>query len=193
MPKPVLSPWKRHVADWSNCTRCPLHLTRRQVVLAKGKIPAQVLFIGEAPGASEDVIGRPFVGPAGNLLERMVADAVLEAGYTPTMVYGNLVGCIPKSPETGRKRGEPVKAEIDACYPRVEELIDLVKPDTIIAVGSLSAKVAKAKEWGRSWDVVEIVHPSFILQNQGQTGILAQQVIVRLSEAFYRLREAQGD
>jgi uracil-DNA glycosylase len=68
--------WSAHVDDWKDCTRCPLHTVRSNVVLARGSIPCDILFVGEAPGRSEDALGKPFVGPAGILLDEMIEDAL---------------------------------------------------------------------------------------------------------------------
>lgn len=146
--------------------------------------------VGEAPGLSEDTLGQPFVGPAGQLLDRMIGDAISDSGVSPAICYTNIVACVPKAPDTKRKKGEPVKAEIDACYPRLDEFFNLnqSKLELIVAVGSLSAKQAKIQGWGERANVVEIVHPSFILHQTGQTGLLIQRVIIQLTDAFENLR-----
>lgn len=67
-----LSLYQRHVESWKNCTRCPAHLHRKHTALVRGSLPCDVLFVGEAPGESEDVLGKPFVGPAGHLFDHIV-------------------------------------------------------------------------------------------------------------------------
>lgn len=71
----AISLYSAHVERWKSCQRCALGRTRDKIVLAKGRLPCDVLFVGEAPGESEDVIGLPFVGPAGRLLDEMIRDA----------------------------------------------------------------------------------------------------------------------
>jgi uracil-DNA glycosylase len=71
----IQTPFQLHVAQWRNCTACPLHIGRKQVVFARGKIPCDILFVGEAPGKSEDMHGQPFYGPAGQLLDDIVENA----------------------------------------------------------------------------------------------------------------------
>lgn len=71
-----MSEWTDHVARWKDCTDCPLCQQRDQIVLARGQVPADVVFIGEAPGASEDALGMPFVGPAGHLLDGIISNAI---------------------------------------------------------------------------------------------------------------------
>lgn len=70
-----MTPWQSHVARWKDCRRCCLCDGRKTVVLARGKIPCDVLFIGEAPGDSENVLGQPFIGPAGKLLDEIIREA----------------------------------------------------------------------------------------------------------------------
>lgn len=167
---------------------------RSRVCIARGSIPADVLFVGEAPGVSEDSIrqkgpyniGTPFVGPAGQLLDRMIVKAVQESGVqAPRMCLSNLVGCIPKAEETKRKKVEPLPAEIEACYPRLEELFTLVKPRLVVCVGGLSEKQARIKSWEERFTILNILHPSAILhQDVGERGLSVQRVIVQLSDAF---------
>ncbi len=66
----------QHIADWESCTRCPLHTTRRWVVLGRGTLPCDVLFVGEAPGNSENDIGKPFIGQAGKILDSLISASV---------------------------------------------------------------------------------------------------------------------
>lgn len=183
--------YETHVKQWGNCTKCPLHKTRKKIVLARGKIPATVLFIGEAPGQSEDVLGVPFIGPAGKLLDNQIEQAELEAEVSYSKLFSNLVGCIPKDPNTNRKNEEPVAEEIEACSPRLEQLFKLAKPKLIVCVGKLSEKVGKAYEWGitNKCKTVSIAHPAFILriQNPAQRHHEYDKVVVQLASAFRNL------
>lgn len=153
------SPWQEHRDKWKNCTLCPLHQVRHNIVLAKGKLPCEVLFIGEAPGASEDATGIPFVGPAGHLLEDQIREAIENSGRTELRLgFTNLVCCIPK--EDGRKTGEPSKESIITCSRRLDEFIAFVaKPRAIVAVGDLPAKYLLDELVD-----VKITHPARILR-----------------------------
>lgn len=103
MPKPV-SRWKRHKLKWSKCRECELCETRKQVVLASGSLPCDVLFVGEAPGVSENNLGTPFIGPAGKLLRAQIEAAGMTGSYKTA--FTNLIACIPLGPD-GRKIHEP--------------------------------------------------------------------------------------
>lgn len=194
-----MTPYQKHAADWKDCERCPLCVKRRRVVLYRGSIPADILFVGEAPGESEDVIGRPFVGPAGKFLDRAIAAAwsevdqhALNAQHLFAMCWGNLVACIPKdadSPST-RKRGEPLPNEIAACAPRLEEFFKICKPKLIVAVGQLSEKESKTKRWDAIAKVASVVHPAAILRmDVSQRGLAEQRLVQNLSDAFLDLVE----
>lgn len=185
------TPFAKHALKWKGCTRCPLHKVRQRVCIARGKIPAEVIFIGEAPGISEDALGQPFIGPAGRLLDKQIGAALDDANVDPpSFCFSNLVGCIPKEEDSRRKKEEPLPEEIEACYPRLEELFNLVKPKLIVAVGSLSEKQAKKRNWKEIAKVISIVHPAYILRaDVGQQRLLYDRVIIQLSDAFTELRD----
>lgn len=169
-----MSRWTKLRDDWKDCERCDLCERRKKVVLFKGKIPCDILFIGEAPGINEDVLGKPFVGPAGKLLDDIIEQAALGSfrlGFT------NLVGCIPKD-ENGQKTKEPSKDSIAACKERVDKTIEVCNPDLVVRVGKLSQKHVTSKE------VVDVIHPAAILRSDiAQKGLLIQKTIAELSDA----------
>lgn len=128
----------KFIAKWKHCINCPLHQCRYNIVLYRGDIPAQILFIGEAPGPSENVIGKPFVGPAGKLQEKIVEEASIEADYNPTYCYTNVVCCYPATDIfTDKSYRAPKKEEVDACRERLIEFVHLVRPRIIITLGKI--------------------------------------------------------
>ena len=132
------TPWVRHKDEWNDCERCVLFFTRRRTVLFRGTLPCDVLFVGEAPGRSEDVLGIPFVGPAGQLLDRMIHNAGLDdhrLGFT------NLVACIPLD-SSGDKTADPPEESLEACSPRVDEIGRMSKAQVVVLVGKLSEAYA---------------------------------------------------
>jgi len=185
-PLAKLSPYKRLVNAWQFCQKCDLHKTRQQVVFARGQIPCDVLMVGEAPGSSEDVVGIPFVGPAGKLLDDIIATAIQAAGTQPRIAFFNLVGCIPKDEETNRKKGEPTKTEIEACSPRLGRFIEICKPIAIVCAGDLPTRHSISQNWGRyTTNIVGIRHPAWILRlDVTQKGLAIQRCVVQLTEVF---------
>jgi DNA polymerase len=135
-----------------------------------------VLFIGEAPGASEDVLGQPFVGPAGHLLDYILAQAgVTRLHYALT----NLVACIPL--EGGSKAAQPSKECILACRPRLQEFYRLCQPKLVVYVGDWAAK-HPLLEGG--YKAIRIIHPAAILRmNVAQQGLAIQRTIISLGDA----------
>jgi len=150
------------------CTRCKLHtLGRKQIVFGVGNPDADLMFVGEAPGADEDIQGIPFVGRAGQLLTKMI-EAI---NLTRDQVYiANVIKCRPP----GNRNPEP--DEIDQCEPFLFRQIEAVKPKVIVALGSFAAKTLLRSEEsisrlrGRIYDfhgakLIPTFHPSFLLRS----------------------------
>jgi uracil-DNA glycosylase len=118
----------RQVAD---CTRCPLHETRARAVFGAGDADAELMFIGEAPGAEEDRQGLPFVGRAGQLLNQLLA----EIGLSREDVF---IANVLKSRPPGNR--DPQPEEIDACWPYLERQIQLIEPHVVATLGNFATK-----------------------------------------------------
>jgi len=113
------------------CRRCSLCQGARGVVFGEGNPRAQIMFVGEGPGAEEDRLGRPFVGAAGQLLDRIIA----AAGWQREEVYiANVVKCRPPG------NRQPLKDEIDSCLPLLEKQVQLINPRIIVCLGAIAAK-----------------------------------------------------
>ena len=155
------------IADEVNhCTACELHKGRTRAVPGEGPITADIMFIGEAPGRNEDKQGRPFVGPAGKLLEELLA----EIGLTRHDVWiGNVVKCRPPD------NRDPRPEEIAACAGYLERQIALLDPRVIATLGRYSmekffpgARITRvhgqARREGRRV-LIPLFHPAYILRN----------------------------
>lgn len=170
--------YEQHKNKWSKCTQCSLHTSRSKVVLSRGKIPCDVLFIGEAPGVSEDVLGYPFAGPAGHLLDFIIENSFSDSRISYAMT--NLVGCIPLG-EDGAKTAEPPKEAIKACSPRVNEMVVMCSPQLIVRVGKL------AEKWyfTNAVPVIDVLHPAAILRMDiTQRGLAVQRTIIDIATAL---------
>ena len=154
------------------CTKCGLAATRTQTVFARGNPAAQLCFVGEAPGAEEDAQGLPFVGRAGQLLDRMIG----AMGLSPEndVYICNIVKCRPP----GNRRPEP--EEMATCIPYLHEQLALVHPRAIVALGNtavaalLDTKLGITKLRGQ-WKlyrghtlVMPTYHPSYLLRPSPQ-------------------------
>lgn len=189
-----MTTWTDHVAQWKDCTRCPLSQQRSNIVLARagiaggattgGRLPCDVLFVGEAPGASEDATGLPFWGPAGDLLQQIIERA-LPAGTRYALT--NLVACFPAKAKA-RSDNEPERSEILACRPRLREFIGIARPKLIVCVGTLASDYVGHDAYGRvgSAKVIDIVHPAFILARLplAQKRMAVDKAIVVIRSAF---------
>lgn len=191
LPDFYLTPYQRHRVEWKNCERCELCQTRDKVVLVRGTLPAPVLFIGEAPGVSENTLGLPFVGPAGKLLDRIIDKANWQDN---SYAITNLVGCIPLG-EDGAKTAEPSKECIYACEPRLTQVLGLCQPKLIVCVGRLSTKYVPKLIGYRSLRNVDkvqwldLIHPAAILRmDVMQQRLAIQRSIVALADALENLQ-----
>lgn len=181
----VLAAYRRHRATWENCTRCPLHGHRTNVVLCRGSLPASVVFLGEGPGESEDVLGRPFVGPAGKLLDDLIQDAFRQVPEIAPVRFAvsNVVGCIPLE-EGELSSGEirpPNKTEAVACRPRLVEFFRLAAPRLIVTLGQTAKKYLPETKAA----VLSLVHPSAILRmDEHRQGLACKRFYLDLAAAM---------
>jgi DNA polymerase len=179
-----MSKWTNHRDKWKVCELCPLCETRKNVVLLRGILPAPILLIGEAPGPSEDILGKPFVGPAGHLL-----DAILEKAIDGQYDYAitNIVACLPKSDNPDKSFEPPTKVSIEACKPRVLETIEMCNPRLIITVGTLAQKHVPVIKGIR---YAHIIHPAAILRaDVSQQGLQEQRAAVIIEDAVSAMSE----
>jgi|UniRef100_A0A7J2T9G3 uracil-DNA glycosylase, family 4 len=129
---------RSYFSDWQSleeaikkCNRCPLHRSRKNAVPGEGDKNAHIMLVGEAPGATEDEMGRPFVGAAGRLLT-MILESL---GVKRESVYiTNVVKCRPPG------NREPKDEEVEACSPYLESQILLLKPRVIVTLGNVAGK-----------------------------------------------------
>jgi uracil-DNA glycosylase family 4 len=160
------------------CVRCPhLAKSRTQVVFGVGNPNAELMFVGEAPGADEDAQGVPFVGRAGQLLTK-----IIEAmSFRRDDVYiANVLKCRPDMPPGSSGNRKPTPEEMKTCLPWLERQIELIKPRVMVALGAtaleglLGATTAVNKLRGRWLDfhgipVMVTYHPAYLLRNQSVT------------------------
>jgi DNA polymerase len=163
----------------AGCTRCDLYRNATQTVFGEGPISARIMLVGEQPGDQEDLQGKPFVGPAGKLLDR----ALLEAGIDRRAVY--LTNAVKhfKFERRGKRRihAKPSAAQVHACRPWLEAELTTVKPRVVLALGATAAQAL----FGRTFRVTQrrgqvfespwsprsmaTVHPSSILRAPDDT------------------------
>jgi len=162
------------------CERCPLYKNATQTVFGEGPIDASVVFVGEQPGDQEDLAGKPFVGPAGQMFDRALA----EAGIDRSRVYvTNAVKHFKFEPRGKRRiHQKPNNNEIEACRWWLDKELDLIKPRLTVALGATAARALTGRDTtisrsrGRLMplrDGIEgfiTVHPSFLLRLPDEAG-----------------------
>jgi uracil-DNA glycosylase family 4 len=177
--KPTTKEARRAIGDWGDaslvairedlgdCQRCKLHEHRRTIVFGEGNPGAKLVFVGEGPGAEEDATGRPFVGRAGQLLDKIIA----AIGLKREDVYiANIVKCRPPGNRT------PERDEVETCEPFLFRQIACIKPLVIVALGSPAFQcllrtrepITRARGQWRDLNGIRVMptfHPAFLLRS----------------------------
>ena len=176
--------WEALARECAGCRECALHQTRKTVVFGVGNPQAEIMLVGEGPGANEDATGIPFVGRAGQLLDDMLAII----GLDRDRVYiCNIVKCRPPG------NRDPLNVEQDACIGYLRRQIALVQPKILVCLGRIAAmrliddKFRITRDHGRWYDVdgmrmTAIYHPSALLRDPS-----------RRPETFDDLKEIQRE
>jgi uracil-DNA glycosylase len=172
----------------STCTRCRLSAGRTQVVFADGNPDADLMFIGEGPGYHEDVQGLPFVGAAGQLLNRLLGEIGLRR---EDVRITNVVLCRPPG------NRDPMPDEIEACKPYLQEHVGLVDPKVVCTLGNFATRVildrpvaiSKVRGERHAWQgrmVIPTFHPAAVLRGGGD----ASRAMAQIREDFATIRQA---
>jgi uracil-DNA glycosylase family 4 len=182
--RPPLSPAEKAAAFTAlreralACVKCPhLAAARKNVVFGVGNLDAELMFVGEAPGADEDAQGEPFVGRAGELLTKIIQ----ATGLSRTDVYiANILKCRPDTPGQSAGNRKPRPEEMATCIPYLHEQIDLIRPKVIVALGATAVEGLLGKTAGitrlrghwqayRGTPLMPTYHPAYLLRNQAMT------------------------
>lgn len=149
-----------------DCTKCRLCETRTRTVFGEGDVDARIFFIGEGPGESEDLQGRPFVGRAGQMLDRMIAGM----GLKREQVYiANIVKCRPPDNRV------PAPDEVETCTPYLVRQLEIIRPSVIVTLGLPAAKymlqskltMGKLRGQWQTWRGIRLMptfHPAYLLR-----------------------------
>ena len=160
-------------AEAEGCTRCPLYKNATQTVFGEGPADAALMLIGEQPGAQEDLQGRPFVGPAGKVLDRALEAAELDRD---AIYITNAVKHFKNEPRGKRRiHKKPDTSEIDACRWWLDNELEIVQPAVAVALGTTAARGLMRKSMAinanrgrliplRDFQALITVHPSYLLR-----------------------------
>ncbi len=170
------------------CTRCRLSEGRTQVVFGAGDPDADLMFVGEGPGAEEDRRGLPFVGRSGQLLDRLMAEEMDRT--RDTCFIANVVKCRPPD------NRDPRPDEVAACRPWLEAQVDLIRPRVIVTLGNFSSKLLLdtkdgiTKLRGRTYPyrdgtvLVPTYHPAAVLRGGGEPMARMRADLVRAKQVL---------
>jgi uracil-DNA glycosylase family 4 len=156
------------------CTKCPLHKTRKNAVPGEGSAEARIMFVGEAPGASEDLSGRPFVGRSGEVLTELIG----EMGLSRSEVF--ITSVLKSRPPDNRA---PNQSEIDACLPYLKRQFQLIDPKIVVLMGNIAVSAVVGP-----WRISEC-HGRFY-DADGRTFFMTYHPAAALR--FPRIRETMG-
>jgi DNA polymerase len=157
------------------CVKCShLAASRKNVVFGVGNIDAQLMFVGEAPGADEDAQGEPFVGRAGQLLTKIIETMGLKRD---SVYIANILKCRPDTPGETAGNRKPTAEEMQTCIPYLHEQIDLIQPKVLVALGGTAIEGLLGKSVGimklrgqwqtyRGIPLMPTFHPAYVLRNQ---------------------------
>lgn len=185
---------REHCDTWSACADCELGETATNHVFFRGVVPCEVLFIGEAPGESEDITGQPFTGRSGKLLNEIVADAVtllLQRNWElpsaqrqwrehPSICFANILCCRPSN------NADPTPAQAEACRPRLLEFIeDFAQPKHVVLLGKVTGRLYPADDLEHlNLNVVSLHHPAYVLRRGGKSSHEYDRMVLELTEGL---------
>ncbi len=174
------------------CTRCRLADGRTQVVFGVGHPDAELLLVGEGPGAQEDIQGMPFVGRSGQYLDRLILE---EMGLTRADLYiANVVKCRPPG------NRDPLPDEVAACSPWLDQQLELIDPSVVITLGNFATKLLLRTTEGitrlrgrvypfRGGVLIPTFHPAAVLRGGGEAAAQMRADLVRAKQHLRSLRQ----
>lgn len=171
------------IREWTDCKKCPLHLGAKQHVLYRGSIPADVLLVGEAPGRTEDKLGKPFIGKSGQLL----STAIQRLGLTSYCIT-NIVCCIPLTDE-GEIR-PPSREEAATCSPHLSQIVELCRPKLVVLLGNEPKKFFPTTLLTEGVTLVQLRHPAYVLRRGGLNSVEFKRFLETLTTALKQARVA---
>ncbi len=170
--------WEQLIKDCSDCNRCNLGRTRSNIVIERGSRNAPLMFVGEGPGEQEDLQGKPFVGPAGKLLD-LLLDALM---FKKDEYYiANIVKCRPPGNRV------PLDEEAEKCLPFLRNQVLLVKPQIIVCLGSTAmkyiidrdARITKIRgQWieRKGFWIMPTFHPAALLRDESKKVLMWEDI-----------------
>lgn len=181
--------YKNPFKNIKTCPGCILKDHSRKQVIGKGSIPAKILFLGDGPNKTEDLLGESLIGPPGDLLEQMIQDSCIMINrQIPSYYITNIVLCRPwiwdtSDPDYSHNR-EPSKQEVLACMANIIEITKVIKPKLVVFL----SRIVEAYYHKEFSVYTRITHPSIHLRYGGKSSPTYMQDIRTLSEALRKVK-----
>jgi len=160
---------------WQKCRACKIGRIAHRHVLVAGNVPCDVLFLGEAPGKTEDLKGVPFCGRSGEILDYWINQTMKEIPEYPfTHAMTNMIACRPTD-ELGGPNRVPTQDELDACRPRLDNVLFLCKPQVVVCLGQTAASSCPFES------MIQVPHPAYALRKGGKKSDVSERAIKHLT------------
>ena len=172
----VANAYEKHELEWGGCVKCAIGKRAKRRVFARGTLPCDVLFLGEAPGKAEDVLGEPFVGASGRLLDQLIDRAWNKRKLSWAIT--NVVACRPCD-EVGGSNRPPTDEEVFNCSIRLEEIVGIAAPKAVVMLGRTAEEDAP-QVWAPRKSL-RLPHPAFVLRNGGVESGMFRSTVERLN------------
>ena len=172
---------KQVIKKYKNCDACILHKSAHSYVFYRGdNPPLDILFIGEAPGNTEDLYGEPFVGISGELLEQLIKECQNNINININCGFTNLVCCRPLDDQGALRK--PTVQEAMQCSDRLQLTIEACKPHALVLLGRSAASLRKILYSIDEYPILELKHPAHLLRKGGANSFEYQESCLFLEE-----------
>jgi len=181
---------EQHKDKYFSCSRCHLHRTAFRQVIFRGTLPCDVLFLGEAPGNTEDTLGTPFIGSSGKLLEKMISlSSSQEKAGSYSYGISNVICCVPR--DDANKLRQPTAEEARECRPRLFDLIERAQPKLIVLLGKVAKKYIPTQNINTP--CIFLQHPSYLLRKGGMETVEFKRNLIDLIEGVTQYAQTKQE
>lgn len=172
--------------EWADCSKCQIGIWAAKKVHLRGTVPCDLLFIGEAPGVSENMVGAPFVGSSGEILDVWIERATQALGlHMPVWAITNTVACRPCGRRAGANRA-PTDQEQSNCWLRFREVMSIARPKMVVALGRVATDYWLSQEITRLYPSVQLSHELYHPAYVGRKGGKESKASYEMSDSLIR-------
>jgi uracil-DNA glycosylase len=184
--------WELFRSRWIKGCGSSLCPKAQNICMERGTVPCDILFVGEAPSIPADVVGKPFIGAIGNVMDEIIKKAGAERF---SHAFTNVVCCVPRDPDDNSEETPPPEEAILACRPRLRGFITLCKPRLIMAVGRCAERALRemqSEDIGLTAPLASMIHPAAILHKRPFGGYEFRLAVDALAKALAEASKGGG-